>query len=74
MTTAEKRELAGMADKIEQAEAKIKSLHTEMEKPQVASNYAKLNEISKSVEAAQKELSVLFERWEELEAKATVSA
>jgi ABC transport system ATP-binding/permease protein len=74
MTTAEKRELAGMADKIEQAEAKIKSLHAEMEKPQVASNYAKLNEISKSVELAQKELSELFERWEELEAKATVSA
>lgn len=72
MTTAEKRELAAMADKIEEAEGKIKSLHTEMEKPHIASNYAKLNEISKSVEAAQEDLARLFARWEELEAKAAL--
>lgn len=72
MTTAEKRELAGIADKIEQAEQSIKNLHAEMEKPHVASNYAKLNEISKNVESAQQELSRLFERWEELEAKAAL--
>ncbi|HEY9679044.1 MAG TPA: ABC-F family ATP-binding cassette domain-containing protein [Drouetiella sp.] len=70
LTTGEKRELASMSDKIEQAEEKIRLIHVEMEKPQVASNYTKLNELSASAEKAQEELAKLFERWEELEAKA----
>jgi ABC transport system ATP-binding/permease protein len=70
LTTAEKRELSSMADQIEQSEAKIRTMQAEMEKPQVASNYPKLNELSKNVEAAQEALAQLFKRWEELEAKA----
>lgn len=74
MTTAEKRELAAMAEKIEEAEGKLRVLQAEMDKPQVTSNYAKLSEISKSVDAAQAALAKLFERWEELESKAAAES
>ncbi len=69
MTSAEKRELAAMAEKIEEAEGKLRIMQAEMDKPQVTSNYAKLSEISKNVDAAQASLAKLFERWEELEKK-----
>lgn len=74
MTTAEKRELAAMAEKIEEAEGKLRVMQAEMDKPQVSSNYAKLSEISKSVDAAQADLAKLFERWELLEQKAAAES
>ena len=74
MTTAEKRELAGMAEKIEEAEGKLRIMQAEMDKPQVTSNYAKLSEISKNVDAAQAALAKLFARWEELELKASAES
>lgn len=70
LSTAEKRELGAMPDKIEQAEARVAQLQKEMEKPHVASNYAKLQELMTQQEAARADLEKLFARWEELEAKA----
>ncbi len=70
LSTAEKRELTSMPDKIELAEARIISLDREMSKPSVASNYVRLHELMKEKEAVQKELETLYSRWENLEARA----
>jgi ATP-binding cassette subfamily F protein uup len=70
MSTAEKRELERLPEKIEQTESSIALLQKEMEKPHVSSNYGKLQDLMKQQEAAQVELERLFQRWEELELKA----
>src|SRR5262249_37828204 len=68
LSTAEKRELASMPETIEELEKQISSLQTEMEKPHVASNYAKLQEMLKQQDELKKRLELMFHRWEELEA------
>ncbi len=70
LTGSETKELEAIPSKIENAEATIRSLQSEMEKPQVASDYARLHALSMQQEELQKELEKLFERWEHLEAKA----
>lgn len=74
LSTAEKRELTALPDKIDEVETSIAQLQREMEKPQVASNYAKLQELMKQQEAQQQALERLFHRWEELEAKAAAGS
>lgn len=69
LSTAEKRELANMPEKIEAAEKEISRLQSEMEKPAVASNYPKLQDLMKQIESRKIDLDSLFRRWEDLEAR-----
>jgi ATP-binding cassette subfamily F protein uup len=71
LSTAEKRELASLPEKIEQSEANISALDKEMEKPNIASNYVKLHELIDQKKTLQLELEKFFTRWEELESKAS---
>lgn len=69
LSTAEKRELASIPARIEEAEARITSLQSEMHKPHISSNYAKLEELMNQQEQVRKDLDRLFERWQELESR-----
>lgn len=60
-----------MAAAIEQAEVALTTLQSEMSKPHVASSYGRLQQLMQEQETAQKKLEQLFQRWEELEQKAT---
>jgi ATP-binding cassette subfamily F protein uup len=70
MSTAEKRELAGLPEKIEHVENELKKLQKEMESPIVAANYTRLQELDEKQRSKHEELEGLFARWELLEAKA----
>lgn len=69
LSTAESRELERLPDKIEKKEAALQIIQADMNKPEVSSNYSKLQELMKQQEQMQKELEQLFKSWEELEAK-----
>ncbi|HEY9778037.1 MAG TPA: ABC-F family ATP-binding cassette domain-containing protein [Planktothrix sp.] len=69
LSTAEKRELAAMPEKIEEMEKQISKLQSEMENPKISSNYAKLQELMKEQQQKREALEALFTRWEELEAR-----
>ena len=69
LSTAEARELERLPDKIEKKEAALKTIQSDLNKPEFSSNYAKLQELMKQQEQTQKELDSLFKSWEELEAK-----
>ncbi len=69
LSTAEARELERLPDKIEKKEASLQLIQADMNKPEISSNYAKLQELMKQQEITQKELDQLFKSWEELEAK-----
>ena len=70
LSTSEKRELASIPDKIEQAELELARIQGEMHKPEIAVNYPKLQELMKQHETAKHNLEKQFKRWEELEARA----
>ena len=53
-------------EKIEKLEAKKESLNEEMNDPSVATNVAKLQEISKALSSVEDELAELYELWETL--------
>jgi ATP-binding cassette subfamily F protein uup len=65
----EQREWEGMEARIMQAEAEVQKWHQAMEGPEMLTNHTKLQEVCKKMEAAQGEVSRLYQRWEELEAK-----
>lgn len=69
LSTSQTRELAAMPDKIEKLESVINSLQADMDKPHIATNYAKLQELMKQQQETQRELDELFLRWEELESR-----
>lgn len=73
LSGSETKELEALPAKIETTEATIRSLQSEMEKPQIASDYARLHALSQQQEELQKELDKLFARWEQLEAKASAT-
>jgi len=58
-----------MEARIMQAEAEVQKWHHAMEGPEMLTNHTKLQEVCKKMEAAQGEVSRLYQRWEELEAK-----
>lgn len=70
MSTSESRELASMPDKIETIEKSLAALRAEMNKPSVATDYARLEQLVNQQQEQEKELEQLFRKWEELEAKA----
>ena len=59
-------ELKKVEDKIEDYENKIEEIDLECQKPEVATNSAKLNELSSQRIKFSEELEALYERWEEL--------
>ena len=69
LSTAERRELAGMEAKIEAAEQEVAALQRQMEDPAVASDAVKLHEVWNELPKAQERVVVLYARWEELEAR-----
>lgn len=69
LSTAEKRELAAMSGKIEEAEKAVVTLQSEMADPRNAANYVKLQDLMKQTEEAKNKVETLFLRWQELEEK-----
>ncbi len=69
LSTAEARELEKLPEKIEKKETALKTIQADLQKPEHAANYAKLQDLMKQQEQTQKELEQLFKSWEELEAK-----
>lgn len=69
LSTAEKKELEQMADKIETAEQLALSLKSKLDDPAIATNHVKLEECMNQWHAAEKAVQKLYERWEYLGSK-----
>ena len=69
MSTSERRELAQIEAKIEAADEVVAALERQLEDPKVASDAARLHEVWNALPAARDQVSALYARWEELEAK-----
>ncbi|MBX9695128.1 MAG: ATP-binding cassette domain-containing protein, partial [Cyanobacteria bacterium] len=70
LSSPERRALEAMPQKIEELEAKISQLQTQMSAPEVASNFSRLEELVRQEGVLKEELDQLFERWQQLEAVA----
>jgi ATP-binding cassette subfamily F protein uup len=68
-STALKRELGTLMEKIEKTEAKIESLQLQMSDTAIATNYVKLAELAADRDKSTTELEQYFARWAELEAQ-----
>lgn len=64
----DQREWDGMEEKILEAEERLEHCKAEAHNPEIASDGPRLTEAFKALEAAQKEVERLYERWAELEA------
>lgn len=69
LSTSEKKELAVIDKKIEEAESAVSKIKTEMEKPEYASNHMKLNDKLKELHDAEEAVAKLYARWEDLESR-----
>ena len=69
LTTAERREWKGIEAQIEAAEGRVQTLQREMEDPAVASDPVRLPQCWQELHDAQEEVTRLYARWEELEAR-----
>lgn len=69
LSNVEARELVALPGRIERAEEVVQALQSDMEKPEIAADYARLQELMKQQQKAQKELDDMFARWEELESR-----
>jgi ATP-binding cassette subfamily F protein uup len=67
----EAREYAGIEQRVAEAEQVLRSKLAELEDPTIASDGPKLMAANAEVQTAQKNLDVLYERWAELEEKAS---
>jgi ATP-binding cassette subfamily F protein uup len=65
----DQREYDSIEDNIGRAEKKVAELQKEMESPDVVSHPETLEKCWRELEAAQKKVEVLYERWDELETK-----
>ncbi|HEY9793101.1 MAG TPA: ABC-F family ATP-binding cassette domain-containing protein [Candidatus Obscuribacterales bacterium] len=70
LSTNEKRELNNIEQTIETAENEVKKLEAKLTDPTIASNHVKLQEIMQQVHDAQEKVHRLYERWQDLEARA----
>jgi ABC transport system ATP-binding/permease protein len=66
----EAREYAGIEQRITEAEQKLKNKRAALEDPAIASDGPKLIAAQAEMEAAQKDLDMLFARWAQLQEKA----
>jgi hypothetical protein len=62
-----------MEEKIGAAEEKAAALQQRLEEPAVASDHVRLQETWNDLQAAQAKVAELYARWEELEARNSVS-
>jgi ATP-binding cassette subfamily F protein uup len=65
----ESREYGGIEQRIAEAEQVLRSRHAELGDPAIAMDAARLLSAQAALEAAQKDLDVLYTRWAELEEK-----
>jgi ATP-binding cassette subfamily F protein uup len=70
LSTNEKRELSNIEQTIEAAESEVKKLEAKLSDPTIASNHVKLQEIMQQVHDAQQKVQSLYDRWQDLEARA----
>jgi ATP-binding cassette subfamily F protein uup len=70
----EAREYAGIEQRIAEAEQVLQTRRAEIENPAIASDGPRLLAAHAEMEAAQKNLDVLYARWAELEEKAADAA
>ena len=64
-----RRELSQIEARIEAADEAVAALERHLEDPAVASDAARLHEVWNALPAARDQVSALYARWEELEAK-----
>lgn len=69
LSTAEKKELATIGEKIEAAEAQVALLKERMHDPEIALDHVKLQASQTEVYEAEIAVQKLFARWEELESR-----
>ncbi|MBX9772337.1 MAG: ATP-binding cassette domain-containing protein, partial [Candidatus Obscuribacterales bacterium] len=69
LSTAEKKELATIGEKIEAAEAQVALLKERMHDPEIALDHVKLQASQTEVYEAEIVVQKLFARWEELESR-----
>lgn len=65
----DQREYDQIEEKLGAAESLVEELQKKMELPEIVSNPAELDECWQKLEAAQKEVDALYQRWDELETK-----
>jgi len=65
----EAREHAGIEQRVEEAEQLVKAKHAELEDPANAMDAPRLVSAQAALDAAQRALDVLYDRWAELERK-----
>ena len=70
LSTAEKKELLEIGDRIEKAEASVLALQERMGDPATASDHEKLIQLQMELDEAQQAVEKLYRRWENLEKKA----
>jgi len=70
LTAPERRDLESLPGRIETTEVAIAALEEKMMEPEIASDFARLSAFAGEQESLKKELESLYERWQELEAKA----
>jgi ATP-binding cassette subfamily F protein uup len=69
LSTAEKKELAIIGDKIADAELLVGKIKEKMHAPEVASNHVKLEECLAELQHAEAQVETLFARWQDLESR-----
>jgi len=69
LTYMEQRELEQMEAKIMEAEESLHALQRQMEDPAVLKDRNKLHDVCTQVDAAQKNVTALYQRWEHLESR-----
>lgn len=69
LSTSERRELGQMESKIEKAEAHVSELDALLADPLVATDAARLKQTWDDLETARQNVTALYARWEELEAR-----
>lgn len=65
----EKAELQQMESKIAAAEKKLATLQTELALPETQNQFKRLTELTTEVATAENEIEILFQRWEDLNAR-----
>jgi len=66
----EQRELDGMEHAIEQAEADLAALQSEMDKPEILADHQRVAALGAQMAETQQKITTLYARWQELEERA----
>lgn len=69
LSTAEKKELLIIGDKISEAELLVVTIKEKMHAPEVASNHVKLQECLTELQNAEAQVEKLYSKWQDLESR-----